>query len=892
MVGYRPLKKGSLTVPGFPPEGTSAAKRQGFLVAEKERHSGTLITPCVQGATILTPLSNARVAGCVEAPSRGNPSVSSNVPKSLSVLGQYDWTQENLSYFGNGPDGFGLVTNILEEPNKQEPVTDWHSLSKLFPPVWSSDFENYGSFSELFPIKGLQNEDCNLFGIPKPCEESLGKTSSVELFTKEPDDLPAIRPWFAPSQPIVQSSSEILKSADPESKAFKNDGINHLGSFAYVCNYDKQLNSGSGSASLPQSRIKDTKECQKTESAGGMVGRNGTEGSSKYFTHLSNSCTDRIWDPVIKENSLCPKRCTGFTAAHDSEPFGCSSAHTLSQALNKENSFPDGMNTKFQESCTQNKPNSTSMDTNFSHTQHKIPVHPGKGSSNPLPLKPVAENMNSSYNGYTWLEIKMQSAMATSPVTYGNQMQVRSQLSSALSSGSSTNESVTQPPYSQISPMVSSRKDRKQQLFTDVSNSSGFSSCTECQKQHNPTGHSQNDSLASTEGCYSKMPSNVSSSGISQQYSVNQSAQNHRFCIKETRYNIDERTGQNERGRKNSWIQPAGYLDPDRTQFDLLRRKQEQNGATLPDYLNPTFLPLFPLVSNYKHVPNFSPFSPQPFLSPINAAFSLLPFPLSELVDLLQYDDLPHLSPFINDLCGGDIAAPYFAFPPPLNHYKPPKNRSGPANELHIHLEECYEQLRALERERKKTEADLARHFPGKRASSSNNTPFSHLPAKPSRVDRLIVEQFREQARVYTLIEKMEHVCGSPIHRNITATLGRHLEAIWATQARRKAEVVNSVNPQRQRTSRYNNEKDVLALAAAIKELAFFTRKARTALWCALQMTLPKTSASALAKKEEVEKALQELCPTNGSFQANSVMRHEGIRNKRENRDELQQVIK
>lgn len=174
-------------------------------------------------------------------------------------------------------------------------------------------------------------------------------------------------------------------------------------------------------------------------------------------------------------------------------------------------------------------------------------------------------------------------------------------------------------------------------------------------------------------------------------------------------------------------------------------------------------------------------------------------------------------------------------FKQPYRHHR----RTGPANELHVRLEECLYQFKCLESERKRIEIEQSHlHMNKKQPTSCASLPIPRLTNNPSRVDRLIVEAFREYNKTWLLISKLDNLTTTIFGPNIQKSASKWLEKINNVQAKRKEELLNGIEREKiGQPVRSNDDNEVIILANSINELEILTSKMRTTLWCAMQIS-------------------------------------------------------
>ncbi|XP_040208127.1 uncharacterized protein LOC120939819 [Rana temporaria] len=731
----------------------------------------------------------------------------------------------------NRTDVFGLMSNLPEDANKIDGVTDWDSLSRLFPPLWAaSDHQN---LSDYLPNILPGNVDLsNVIG-SQAYQEPARKLPDIESLQRGFEDLGLLDPWVSSPETCSPRLEDVFQDL-----YFENQALELNSSFQPIewpnqsaDGYVKFNGSTANACPSSQKRAKEysgaPRPSWKNDKGRGKFGRGSPTGQTNY-------------PPGARE-------CWGKeTYAKSSGDFSPVCMKPPAFQFNQQFSKTPGFNPTVQKAHYKEGSESYSgfpKVSTFECRENITPqVQKESYAKSPVPCISPNEGFPLASQGHRWLDGEPLGTQktATSPLP--------SPASSSLSDGSPTHC----PGYFPQPPLPPSAKDGH---LNGTTNQIPFSSFID-ENQRRGKGFSR--SSPSKEGMYRN-----TAFGYPPNWSPTQpgSGQNNseRLHKLPKRANPQNNGNPDRRGRR-TWNMPHGGAKQNLPPCSPFQRKQEPNLGNMSDFVNASFLPPFSLMSDLKQNQNFPPFNPQLFSPTSNMSFPP-PFPFSDLIDLFHYEDINQIQPFINDLFCGDIPPPYFPFPAPFNRCRPSRNRSGPANELHLQLEECCEQFRALEKERKKTEAELARNFPGNRVSSSYSSAVPRLPTNPSRVDRLVVDEFREQARAVSLVKIMERIRGESLHVNVALALEHHLEAIHLTQARRKDEIVNAANRQKQGAPRYNNERDVLALAGAMKEMVSTTRKARTALWCALQITLSKCPSGITVKPEDLERALQELCP-------------------------------
>ncbi|EFO86564.1 hypothetical protein CRE_04825 [Caenorhabditis remanei] len=171
---------------------------------------------------------------------------------------------------------------------------------------------------------------------------------------------------------------------------------------------------------------------------------------------------------------------------------------------------------------------------------------------------------------------------------------------------------------------------------------------------------------------------------------------------------------------------------------------------------------------------------------------------------------------------------------------------------LQSKVDEVTDEYRQLEKERKQTEAELARHNLGKKISSSNGLPIPKLPTAPSRIDRMVVDFFREHARISTLLAKMEQLTGMSMPIAAHQTLAELLQAISSLYHSRVHERALILQQLRGEAIHYDEEKEAGVLVEILCLVQQAATRVRAANWYCLMTTLGPLDANQRMQMDQI----------------------------------------
>jgi len=308
----------------------------------------------------------------------------------------------------------------------------------------------------------------------------------------------------------------------------------------------------------------------------------------------------------------------------------------------------------------------------------------------------------------------------------------------------------------------------------------------------------------------------------------------------------------------------SSNLEPSRLPMTFQRRNNIQTapaainsfyGHTMTPVFQPSLLAPYPtyyqveqpgtiLVNNT--IPSMSVRSRYPVIAPQHASMYQPSFVGDQNWSMIPSTPLPPISDFYGVSSPAASGLNMFAVRPML---RPQQQvvKNTPTNKLTHAIEDAYDEYKNLEKERKKVEGELSKAFPGRRVVCPNNTPLPRPPANPSRVDKLIADQSREHGRVMALIDRMAHLLVGPMDSTVNDILEDHYQKIKEVEARRRDELSSHHSAPGSQLSDHDMERLVAALVVGLKLLTQATRRSRTALWAALQITLDSKSTNKVA---------------------------------------------